>query len=316
MAPPASPAVISRRHRVVPLALAVLLAAPAAFAAAPTLEPASPTAESEHFAVSCADGRDELLAPYLIEALEGERARLVASGVAVPGGKLAVEVHPAPGDLVKRSSLTPKDVAAGVSAVCENGLVLLVSPRAARGGYPWIDAALGEYRRCVESDPPRGRPASFELTWRTAPRPKQVSGAEAELVRDYARLGDILRARGRLVPARIEYDKAVRRGGLSDPDVVARYAETALATGGIGAAEEPLRAAAREHPRHAGVQAALGKLASEEGAWPAARDAFAASIRVDPFDPEVHAGLAAALEALGDATGASREKRVTEMLRR
>ncbi|HET7753181.1 MAG TPA: hypothetical protein VFK85_04660, partial [Anaeromyxobacteraceae bacterium] len=191
---------------------------------------------------------------------------------------------------------------------------VLVSPRAAVGGYPWIDAAVGEYGRCAEPAA-HGRPAAVQLRWRGAPGPKRASGGKAEIARDYARLGDILRARGRNEPARIEYDKAIRRGGVKDPDVVARYAQVALATGTPGAAEGPLRDAARENPRHAAVQAALGKVEANEGSWAAARDAYAAAIRVDPFDAEVHTGLAAALSALGDASGASREKKIAGMLR-
>ena len=36
--------------------------------------------------------------------------------------------------------------------------------------------------------------------------------------------------------------------------------------------------------------------------------------RQDPFDPEIHAGLAIAAEALGDEGSASRERRFAEIL--
>lgn len=294
----------------------VALAAALVGAAPPPQAPPAPSAESVNFSVSHASDADELLGPYLVEALEAERERLAAKGATLAEGQLPVEVVPTPADLDRRTSLAAKDVAAGTPAACEGGRLVLVSPRAATGGYPWIDAAVREYGRCAVAGASRGRPATFPLRWKGAPPPKREASAKGELVRDYARLGDILRARGRHLPARIEYDKAVRRGGLEDPDVVARYAQTALATGGLGPAEEPLRAAARAHPGHAGVQAALGKVEAERGEFAAARDAYAAALRVNPFDAEVHAGLAFALEKLGDATGASREKRVTEMLRR
>jgi tetratricopeptide (TPR) repeat protein len=278
-----------------------------------------PTTESAHFAVSHGRALDEVLGPYLVDALEAERERLAGTGVPVVDGKLPVEIVSSPGDLDRLTSLDAKDVARGIAAVCESGKLVLVSPRAATGGYPWVDAAVKEYGRCAGATAaPRGTPATVAVRWRGAPPPqkKGVAGGKAELARDFARLGDILSARGRNVAARIEYDKAVRRGGLKDPDIVARYARSALATGGAGAAEAPLRQAAREHPQHAGVQAALGKIEAQKGEWSRARDAYAAAIRVDPFDAEVHAGLAGALEALGDATGASREKQIAEMLRR
>jgi tetratricopeptide (TPR) repeat protein len=279
--------------------------------------PAPATTESAHLAVSHAPGIDEVLVPYLVEALEAERERLAGSGAALADEKLAVEIVPGPAELDRRTSLGAKDVAAGIAAACDQGRLVLASPRSAFGGYPWIDAAVREYGRCAAlGASPAGRPATVPVRWKGAPPPKRAAGARAELARDFARLGDILRVRGRAVPARIEYEKALRRGGAKDPDIVARYAQVALATGAAAAAEAPLRDAAREHPRHAGVQAALGKLEARDGDHAAARDAYAAAIRVDPFDAEVHAGLAAALEALGDATGASRERRIAGMLRK
>lgn len=317
--PPVSGTARSRADRAL-LAAALLLASAPALAAPPAASaPAQPEpTESANFTVTHSRPLDALVAAYLVDALESERDRLAGEGVALPEQKLAVEIVPEPRDLDRLTSLDAKAIAAGVPAACEAWKLVLVSPRAAIGGYPWLDAAAKEYRRCALGTAGEGSPAKYPLRWRGAGAPAKASGGgtKAELARDYARLGDILLARGRSGPAWIEYEKAVRRGGLRDPDVVARYAKAASASGEAERAEDALREAAREHPHHAGLQAALGQLAAERGEWAAAREALAASIRVDPFDAEVHEGLAASLEKLGDATGASRERRIAGMLRR
>lgn len=302
-----------------PLTLAsTLLVASVAAAPRAAAAPAPPLrTESPHFTVSPGRTLDEVLVPYLVESLEEERARLAAAGVALPEGRTPVDIVASPAELDRASALTAREVAAGRAAACEQGKLVLVSPRAATGGYPWVDAAVAEYGRCVGAGGAlRPRPEAALVRWRGSQAPqKRPASGKSELARDFARLGDILRARGRAEPARIEYEKAIRRGGAADPDVVARYAQAALATGAGERAEETLREAASAHPHHADVQAALGRVEAAKGDWEAARDAYAAAIRVDPFDAAVHAGLAAALEALGDATGASREKRIAEMLR-
>lgn len=306
------------RSSFAPLRFALLLLACVASAPPAAAAPAPPLrTESPNFTVSPGRTVDEVLVPYLVDALEEERSRLAAAGVALPDGRLPVEIVPSPAELDRASALTAREVAAGRAAACEQGKLVLVSPRAAAGGYPWLDAAVAEYGRCFAAGGAlRPRPEAALVRWRgSQAERKRPAGGKAELARDFARLGDILRARGRPGPARIEYEKAIRRGGASDPDVVARYAQAALATGGGERAEETLRKAARAHPHHAGVQAALGRLEAAREEWAAARDAYAAALRVDPYDAAVHAGLAAALEALGDATGASREKRIAEMLR-
>jgi Flp pilus assembly protein TadD len=48
--------------------------------------------------------------------------------------------------------------------------------------------------------------------------------------------------------------------------------------------------------------------------WAKAREHLLLANREDPFDPEIHAGLARALAALGDPGGASREERFARIL--
>jgi Flp pilus assembly protein TadD len=48
--------------------------------------------------------------------------------------------------------------------------------------------------------------------------------------------------------------------------------------------------------------------------WAGARRELTLANRQDPFDPEIHAGLALALDALGDPGSASRERRFAEIL--
>jgi Flp pilus assembly protein TadD len=47
-----------------------------------------------------------------------------------------------------------------------------------------------------------------------------------------------------------------------------------------------------------------------------AKEAFQESIQINPFDPEVHRGLAIVYEALGDKASALREAEMTKKLER
>ena len=132
--------------------------------------------------------------------------------------------------------------------------------------------------------------------------------------RSHARLGEIFRERGRWEPARQQYARAVKRGGGKSPMLAGRYAQASLMTGHAEEAEKVLAEALAAHPEAATLHAQLGRVRLMRQDWGGARESFLLANRTDPFDPEIHAGLARAAEALGDEKTASREKRFAAIL--
>ena len=132
--------------------------------------------------------------------------------------------------------------------------------------------------------------------------------------REHARLGELFRERGRAVPARIEYKKALDRGGVRVAALANQFAVMAIQTGHGAEAEQVLGEAIGWNPDYAALRVRLARLKLERQDWAGAREQLTLANRQDPFDPEIHAGLALALEPLGDPGGASRERRFAEIL--
>jgi Flp pilus assembly protein TadD len=85
-------------------------------------------------------------------------------------------------------------------------------------------------------------------------------------------------------------------------------------TGRADEAERVLGAALAAHPEASNLHVQLGRVKLARQDWKGATESFLLANRTDPFDPEIHAGLARAAEALGDAGTASREKRFAAIL--
>ncbi len=138
----------------------------------------------------------------------------------------------------------------------------------------------------------------------------EVASAKA---RKHARLGGMMRARGLLDAAAIEYEKALALSG-SDAFIAGKLARTYVELGKYDEAialARPL-AALDEHDPVAAVT--LGVAAAAHGDQAAARDAFEQALQVSPFDPTVRCGLADAYQQLGDRREA-RERAACNRLR-
>jgi tetratricopeptide (TPR) repeat protein len=153
-----------------------------------------------------------------------------------------------------------------------------------------------------KDDPAQGGPWA---EW--ADLPDQIS-------RNHARLGQLLRERGRWVGARVEYRKAIDRAGARVPILAQQYAIAAIQTGRPADAERVLQEAIGWTPDSAALRVQMARLLVAKKAFAEARAQLVLANRQDPFDPEIHAGLATAAEALGDPDGASRERRFAEIL--
>jgi tetratricopeptide (TPR) repeat protein len=407
------------------------------------------TAESEHFVVAYPKGKDEVLAPYLLETLEAQRAALAQDLGVAPPGRVRVEVLESVADLARLSSLTEAEIrGSGTIALCKYGKLMLVSPKALVTGYDWLDTAAHEFthhvvalktgprtpiwlhegiakwwetrwrgaggqdfsaaaaalvRRALDTRTlitleqmhpsmaklptqekaalayaevvlavellvqrggtamvaraldlvAAGTPADaavaqalgttwagFNAAWQQhmATRPLPRGGAAAMRVlrfrddpkqagpwaewaelpdqdsRNHARLGQLMRERGRWTAARLEYRKALDRAGARLPILANQFAIAAIQSGEKGQAEKVLVEAIGWSPDSAALRVQLARLLVERKEHAAARLHLVEANRQDPFDPEIHAGLALAAEALGDPAGASRERRFAEIL--
>jgi tetratricopeptide (TPR) repeat protein len=404
--------------------------------------------EDAHFVVSCPKGKDEVLVPYLLEALERQRGALLEELGSVPSGRLTVEVVGDVKELSVLSTLSEEEVrTSGTVAVAKFGKLMMLSPKALLKGYDWLDTAAHEFTHNVVTDRTHNRAPLwlqeglakwFEEAWRgrhepvtpysaalvreglsrknlvtfeemhpsfaklptqeraalayaevsmlvewlvkehgapslakltgllgegkpveeavaqtsgvpfkrflegwnrylsTRPLPR---GGEHELQklrfkddprqatayaewaeipdedsRGHARLGEIFRARGRWSAARLEYAEAYQKVGARYAILSSQYAQAAERSGARAEAEKVLDEALTLNPDYPALNVQLARLLFERGQHAAARDRLLSANRVDPFDPEIHAGLSQALSALGDKAGAERESRFTKVL--
>jgi tetratricopeptide (TPR) repeat protein len=406
------------------------------------------TVEGEHFAVSHPRGKDEVLVPYVLEALEAQRRALEEDlGWAAPG-RVTIEILNDTSELARASTLTEQEIkTSGTIALCKFGKLMIVSPKALVKGYDWLDTAAHEYTHHVVTARTRDQAPIWlqegiakysETRWRgkggelsgwsarlledalrrnklitfaemhpsMAKLPSQEAAALAfaevelaieylkerggrvlmnrvldlvsegesaegavaealgvpfqaflaewkrylssrplpgggsrhpeklrfkgdpkhggahsewaeipdERARGFARLGAIFRERGRWAAARVEFAKAVERVGKGVPVLSDQYALAAMMSGQDDEAERALEEALRRYPRYPALHVHLARLLVKRKAWPEAREHLLAANAVDPFDPEIHAGLATVGEAQGDAALAAREKRFAVLL--
>lgn len=405
-------------------------------------------AEGEHFVVSYPKGKDEVLVPYVLEALEAQRAALAQDLGWSSAGKVTIEILNDTRELARLSTLTEEEIkTSGTIALCKFNKLMIVSPKALVKGYDWLDTAAHEYTHYVvtartHNNTPiwlhEGLAKFSETRWRgkggelsassagllkdalrkdqlitfaqmhpsMAKLPSQEAAAlafaEVELAveylevkggaplmnrvldrvtegepaeravaqalgvsyeafladwkrfmsgrpmpegglhveeklrfkgdpkhggahsewaeipddraRGFARLGEIFRERGRWAAARVEYGKAVARAGKGIAVLSDKFALAAMMSGHDAEAQDALTEALRRHPQYAALHLHLARLQVKRKAWPQAKEQLLLANAQDPFDPEIHAGLAAVHEASGQPELAAREKRFAQLL--
>ncbi len=109
--------------------------------------------ESEHFIVRVPRGKDELLQPIAIDALEDAYARITEAFDYKPRHKVAVDIlHDAKG-LASVSSLTVKEIeTSGTIALCKYNRLMVTSPKALARGYGWLDTLAHEFLHLIISE--------------------------------------------------------------------------------------------------------------------------------------------------------------------
>jgi tetratricopeptide (TPR) repeat protein len=404
--------------------------------------------EGEHFVVSYPKGKDEVLVPYVLEALEAQRRALERDLGWAPPGKVTIEFLNDTRELARMSTLTDEEIkTSGTIALCKFNKLMVVSPKALVKGYDWLDTAAHEYTHFVvtartSNNTPiwlhEGIAKYSESRWRgkggelssasagllrdalranklitfaemhpsMAKLPSQEAAALAfaevelaveyleqkggrelmnrildlvqqgtsaekavaqalgvpfdgfladwkrfmaarpagdpgdlqaeklrfkddpkhggthsewseipdEKARGFARLGEIFRERGRWAAARIEYGKAIQRVGKGIAVLSDKYALAAMMSGHEADAESALTEALRRHPQYAALHLHLARVHVRKKSWQAAKAELLAANAVDPFDPEIHAGLSTVHDALSEGGAAQREKRFAQLL--
>jgi tetratricopeptide (TPR) repeat protein len=109
-------------------------------------------AKGKHFVIHHAPGKDEILVPYALEALDRAWEALGNDFGDKPEGLIRVEIYPEVSDLAKVSTLTLQQIeTSGTIALCKFNRLMIVSPRALLTGYPWLDTLTHEYTHFIVS---------------------------------------------------------------------------------------------------------------------------------------------------------------------
>jgi tetratricopeptide (TPR) repeat protein len=116
-----------------------------------------------------------------------------------------------------------------------------------------------------------------------------------ERARKHLRIGDLLWGRGSKLGATREYERA-RKYAPNDPILASRVARGALAGGDAARGLKALDTALEEHPSHAPLHALRGEALIALGKSSEGADELREAIRLNPFDPGPHCGLARQLK--------------------
>lgn len=159
--------------------------------------------ESEHFVFFYPPGKDEILAPYALQALEAAHDRIGAIlGYRLPAGeKVRVEIVQDGKELALFSTLSQEAIeTTGTIAICKFNKLVITSPKALLRGYEWQDTLAHELihlfvaRKSRNKTPiwlHEGIAKYLETAWRGPPglaleRPAQV------LLRDAVKKNDLI----------------------------------------------------------------------------------------------------------------------------
>ena len=133
------------------------------------------------------------------------------------------------------------------------------------------------------------------------------------VARNRARLGDRLKERGRISAAVLEYRRAIAETRDSVP-IMSRLSSALIDLDRIEEAFHILNRMKEISPDHPAPYIKLGQVYLRMKDFERAREAFEGSIQINPFNPEVHLGLANAYEMLGDQSNATKEKEIAKRL--
>ena len=126
---------------------------------------------------------------------------------------------------------------------------------------------------------------------------RQIKDAAA---RRAAHLGELLRARGQPAAAAAKYEEAIEIVGAKFPSLTNKYAISLLELEEGARAEKELLRSLELYPGDPLTNLNLARVKMQQGLAADAKPYLERAISTNPFDPEVHARLAAVAKELGD----------------
>jgi len=133
------------------------------------------------------------------------------------------------------------------------------------------------------------------------------------VARNRAHLGDQLKERGRVGAAILEYSRALAETPNSVP-ILNKLSSVLIDQGRKKEALELLVRARGLSPDHPTAYAYLGKIFLDQREYKSAIESFQGSIEINPFNPEVHLGLAEAYDMVGDKASGLKEREIAKKL--
>lgn len=137
---------------------------------------------------------------------------------------------------------------------------------------------------------------------------------EQKKVRDFAHLGDLLRARSRHMAALKEYKKAIALGGDGNPVIQNSAAATLIEIGRHAEVPGILQRVIEYYPGFVNTHVHLGTALMVLGRDALAIEAFEAARGINPFHPKVHAALAKLYANVGREADAAQARASLEIL--
>ena len=131
--------------------------------------------------------------------------------------------------------------------------------------------------------------------------------------REYSRLGDMLRTRGRLKAAAYEYEKAMHFDQTS-PVVLNRLTSVKTDLGQYDNAEQLLKPIIELYPDYIDTHLNLGRIYFKKGNFEKAEEELKIALSINPFDPKIHTALIAVYENQGRLESVEMEKEVLNIL--
>ena len=133
-------------------------------------------------------------------------------------------------------------------------------------------------------------------------------------MQDLTRVGDLLRLRGHLEAALLEYEKAVHVGPFHSPALANKQARALRKLGREAEAVGVLRLTVGLYPEYTPTVSMLCDLSAAAGDDAAAIEVCRTSVGLNPFDPTVHRRLVELYDRAGRTEQAEQERRVLQLL--
>jgi tetratricopeptide (TPR) repeat protein len=184
-------------------------------------------------------------------------------------------------------------------------------------GITWGQLELGWKNSLRTADasvknikPHKGRPIRFSKGGSDSENVGLDQVAKAS--RRFARLGGMLRAKGRFAAAAVEYEKALAIDP-TDSFVAGKLARTLINLGNFDRAAEVAEPLLAKDSEDAVAAVTVGVARAAQKNFPAAIAAFELALRISPFDPATRCGLSTAYAAVADPRAAREQAACTAL---